>query len=31
MYDRTRALLNEHKEDVEKVAELLLAKEVITR
>jgi len=31
MYDRTRALLNKHKEDVEKVAELLLAKEVITR
>jgi AFG3 family protein len=31
MYDRTRKLLTEHKEDVEKVAKLLLAKEVLTR
>ncbi|KIK70860.1 hypothetical protein GYMLUDRAFT_149731 [Collybiopsis luxurians FD-317 M1] len=31
MYDRTRKLLTEHKEDVEKVAKLLLNKEVITR
>lgn len=30
-YDRTRNLLTEHKEDVEKVAKLLLEKEVITR
>ncbi|KAJ4484845.1 peptidase family M41-domain-containing protein [Lentinula edodes] len=31
MYDRTRSLLSEHKEDVEKVAKLLLEKEVLTR
>lgn len=31
MYDRTRTLLTEHKEDVEKVAKLLLQKEVLTR
>ncbi|KAJ3816067.1 ATP-dependent metallopeptidase Hfl [Lentinula aff. lateritia] len=31
MYDRTRSLLSEHKEDVEKVAQLLLEKEVLTR
>ena len=30
-YDRTRTLLTEHREDVEKVAKLLLEKEVITR
>ncbi|KIM47890.1 hypothetical protein M413DRAFT_439571 [Hebeloma cylindrosporum] len=30
-YDRTRNLLTEHKEDVEKVAKLLLEREVITR
>jgi len=30
-YDRTRALLNLHKSDVHKVAQLLLEKEVITR
>ncbi|KAF4573039.1 AAA ATPase family protein [Pleurotus pulmonarius] len=30
-YDRTRQLLTDHKEDVEKVAKLLLEKEVITR
>ncbi|PFH54783.1 hypothetical protein AMATHDRAFT_318 [Amanita thiersii Skay4041] len=30
-YDRTRNLLKEHREDVEKVASLLLEKEVITR
>ena len=30
-YDRTRTLLMEHREDVEKVAKLLLEKEVITR
>lgn len=30
-YDRTRTLLTEHREDVEKVAKLLLDKEVITR
>jgi len=30
-YDRTRTLLIEHREDVEKVAKLLLDKEVITR
>jgi len=30
-YDRTRTLLGEHREDVEKVAKLLLDKEVITR
>ncbi|KAL0579363.1 AAA ATPase afg3 [Marasmius crinis-equi] len=31
MYDRTRTLLRDHKEDVEKVAKLLLQKEVLTR
>ncbi|KAJ3779087.1 ATP-dependent metallopeptidase Hfl [Lentinula raphanica] len=31
MYDRTRNLLSEHKADVEKVAKLLLEKEVLTR
>ncbi|KAJ3734713.1 ATP-dependent metallopeptidase Hfl [Lentinula guzmanii] len=31
MHDRTRNLLSEHKEDVEKVAKLLLEKEVLTR
>ncbi|KAE9408222.1 ATP-dependent metallopeptidase Hfl [Gymnopus androsaceus JB14] len=31
MHDRTRKLLTEHKEDVEKVAKLLLQKEVLTR
>ncbi|KAK7468767.1 AAA ATPase afg3 [Stygiomarasmius scandens] len=31
MYDRTRSLLKEHKDDVEKVAKLLLEKEVLTR
>ncbi|KAJ4485991.1 ATP-dependent metallopeptidase Hfl [Lentinula aciculospora] len=31
MYDRTRSLLSEHKADVEKVAKLLLEKEVLTR
>ncbi|KAF5374845.1 hypothetical protein D9758_000399 [Tetrapyrgos nigripes] len=31
MYDRTRNLLKEHKDDVEKVAKLLLDKEVLTR
>ena len=30
-YDRTRDLLTKHREDVEKVAQLLLTKEVITR
>ena len=30
-YERTRDLLTKHKKDVEKVAELLLSKEVITR
>lgn len=30
-YERTRNLLTEHREDVEKVAKLLLDKEVITR
>jgi len=30
-YDRTRSLLTEHRTDVEKVAKLLLEKEVITR
>lgn len=30
-YERTRVLLTKHKDDVEKVAQLLLAKEVITR
>jgi AFG3 family protein len=30
-YDRTRTLLTEHRADVEKVAKLLLEKEVITR
>ncbi|KAF9474104.1 ATP-dependent metallopeptidase Hfl [Pholiota conissans] len=30
-YERTRILLTEHREDVEKVAKLLLEKEVITR
>lgn len=30
-YERTRTLLTEHREDVEKVAKLLLEKEVITR
>ncbi|ESK97961.1 cell division protease ftsh [Moniliophthora roreri MCA 2997] len=30
-YDRTRKLLTDHKEDVEKVAKLLLEKEVLTR
>ncbi|KLO13927.1 ATP-dependent metallopeptidase Hfl [Schizopora paradoxa] len=30
-YDRTRDLLTKHKEDVEKVAKLLLEKEIITR
>jgi AFG3 family protein len=30
-YDRTRTLLTKHREDVEKVAKLLLEKEVITR
>ncbi|KAF5356136.1 hypothetical protein D9756_004071 [Leucocoprinus leucothites] len=30
-YERTRILLTEHKEDVHKVAQLLLSKEVITR
>lgn len=30
-YERTRTLLTEHKEDVHKVAQLLLSKEVITR
>ncbi|KAJ3565462.1 hypothetical protein NP233_g7614 [Leucocoprinus birnbaumii] len=30
-YERTRNLLTEHKEDVDKVAQLLLSKEVITR
>ncbi|KAK2461667.1 hypothetical protein APHAL10511_006130 [Amanita phalloides] len=30
-YERTRILLTEHREDVEKVAQLLLEKEVITR
>ncbi|EJD04051.1 ATP-dependent metallopeptidase Hfl [Fomitiporia mediterranea MF3/22] len=30
-YDRTRELLRKHREDVEKVAQLLLTKEVITR
>ncbi|KAF6766531.1 peptidase family M41-domain-containing protein [Ephemerocybe angulata] len=30
-YERTRNLLTEHREDVEKVAQLLLKKEVITR
>ncbi|CEP09595.1 hypothetical protein [Parasitella parasitica] len=30
-YDRTRVLLNDKKEDIEKVAELLLVKEVLTR
>jgi len=30
-YERTRKLLVEHREDVEKVAQLLLEKEVITR
>ncbi|KAF8167778.1 peptidase family M41-domain-containing protein [Crassisporium funariophilum] len=30
-YDRTRTLLKEHRADVEKVAKLLLEKEVITR
>ncbi|KAJ8083853.1 AAA ATPase afg3 [Marasmius tenuissimus] len=31
MYDRTRTLLSDHREDVEKVAKLLLQKEVLTR
>lgn len=31
MYDRTRELLTKHKADVEKVAQLLLEKEVINR
>ncbi|KAG7099073.1 hypothetical protein E1B28_000948 [Marasmius oreades] len=31
MYDRTRKLLTDHKEDVENVAKLLLEKEVLTR
>lgn len=30
-YDRTRTLLTKHRADVEKVAKLLLEKEVITR
>ena len=30
-YERTRSLLTEHRADVEKVAQLLLSKEVITR
>ena len=30
-YERTKDLLTKHKEDVEKVAKLLLEKEVITR
>jgi AFG3 family protein len=30
-YERTRTLLTKHKDDVEKVAQLLLSKEVITR
>ena len=30
-YERTTALLNTHKEDVEKVAKLLLEKEVLNR
>lgn len=30
-YERTRNLLSKHKDDVEKVAQLLLTKEVITR
>jgi len=31
MYERTKALLTEHKDDVEKVAKLLLEKEVLLR
>ncbi len=31
MYERTRTLLTEHREDVEKVAQRLLEKEVLTR
>ena len=30
-YERTRNLLTEHREDVEKVAKRLLEKEVLTR
>ena len=31
MYERTKQLLTQHREDVEKVAKLLLEKEVLTR
>lgn len=31
VHERTRALLTEHKADVEKLAQLLLEKEVVTR
>jgi AFG3 family protein len=31
MYERTKQLLTDHREDVEKVAKKLLEKEVLTR
>ena len=31
MYERTKQLLIQHREDVEKIAKLLLEKEVLTR